>query len=578
MPLMVARRGILIDIEWDAFRERSYGVVYPHRRVEFARQVSASWLGAELRVSGRMGARRKGQVLLVDEAECLRTKEDLVLSVPSSGTEPERSGNEPACTERAVVRALLCLPLRWLRAGGLSKERAVLEGWSVKNAKRVLRNPFSTVRSRLLSFGVADCLHQLLGGQRAERARVQAGMTCVLQRAVKQGWGGLQSESLRRLVAARLCIDRETLGPLEPYMDDAYRVDAQGIVSLRSVWQQVGFVTNQFGLNQMTLSTQTEPCIESLLSRRFSVVTGSAGSGKTRLLQQVATEVTRRGLSVALTALTGKAAKVLGQQGCTVHRLLGFSSRGFARRPLPYDVIIVDEAPMLTLNVLWHLLRVSEKAIVIFAGDVKQLGPVSGIAVYRDIVRQLPLVDLDCEQAAWACPIAPVERIQFRRDGDVLLYVERRLRSWLAEDLKWQVISPVHTTLLGTKAVNRMIQHIVNPFGEAVIDQFRVGDRVIVTKNIYQGDRHVCNGEMGHVTGCVGKQLSLLLGDASTVVVPVRCVELAYCLSVHKVQGSRFARVMVILPERAFPRFCQDRGLLEVARTRATEQTVCLVA
>lgn len=576
MEAPVDRVGILIDMAWNADQQHSSGVLYPFWHVQFLFRVPRDWLGAELRVSGTVRSVRRHCVLVAQEVVCVRRKEDLMVLASTVTQETRRTRGESS--QSAVVAALLFRPLRWLHAGRMNKWIARLEGLSVKTVKRLLANPYSCVTSRTLSFSIAECVYHILGGEEYGRDRIQAGITDVLHHAVERGLAGVDVVSLSCRVADRLRLDRQTLGSVAPYLDDTFVIDAERKVYLPTVSRQLGYVKNQLGLNQMELMVPATRETDGLLSRRFSVVVGSAGSGKTRLLRQVAQEGANRNLRVALTGLTGKAATLLGETGCTLHRLLGFKVGGFTKKTLEYDVIIVDEAPMLTLERLWHLLKVRGTASIIFAGDLKQLGPVSGIAIYRDMVTRLPTVNLDVAPSPRACPIGPVSRIQFRRAEDLLTHIERTLYQWVAEGVDWQVISPVHDTRLGTRAVNRFIQHRVNPLGGEAAVGFRLGDRVIVTKNLYWPVGSVSNGEMGVIESRDGEQLTLRIRMNRRVGVPVRFLELAYCLTIHKVQGSRFARVLVILPEREFPQFCQNPALLEVAKTRAIERTVCLVA
>ncbi|GAA4325385.1 exodeoxyribonuclease V subunit alpha [Pigmentiphaga soli] len=152
----------------------------------------------------------------------------------------------------------------------------------------------------------------------------------------------------------------------------------------------------------------------------FGIITGGPGTGKTTtvvrllaVLQEPAVEAGRP-LRVRLAAPTGKAAARLsasiGEQigrldvapgvraaipadVVTVHRLLGrrAGSRQFrhhAGRPLPLDVLVVDEASMVDLEMMASLLdALPPDARLVLIGDKDQLASVEAGAVLGDLCR-----------------------------------------------------------------------------------------------------------------------------------------------------------------------------------------------
>jgi exodeoxyribonuclease V alpha subunit len=152
------------------------------------------------------------------------------------------------------------------------------------------------------------------------------------------------------------------------------------------------------------------------------VITGGPGTGKTTtvagilalLLEQVE-QAKAQSIRIALAAPTGKAAsrlqeaireaavrlacadgiraKLAGMEASTLHRLLGRRpGSSFARftrgeeEVLPYDAVIVDEASMVSLQLLYSLVRVlPQRARLILLGDRDQLASVEAGAVLGDI-------------------------------------------------------------------------------------------------------------------------------------------------------------------------------------------------
>jgi exodeoxyribonuclease V alpha subunit len=149
------------------------------------------------------------------------------------------------------------------------------------------------------------------------------------------------------------------------------------------------------------------------VSRRFCVISGGPGTGKTStvikvlalLLEQQGGESCR----IALAAPTGKAAarlkeSIMGGVECadevralipedvfTLHRLLGYlrgscSFRHNGENPLPYDIVIVDEASMVSLPLMAKLVdALRNDSRLILLGDRDQLASVEAGAVLGDI-------------------------------------------------------------------------------------------------------------------------------------------------------------------------------------------------
>ena len=154
------------------------------------------------------------------------------------------------------------------------------------------------------------------------------------------------------------------------------------------------------------------------LRRRFSVISGGPGTGKTttvvRILGLLLEQPGGERMRIALAAPTGKAAARLAAsiaslrealpcpdevkravpgQVTTIHRLLGTlpgstSFRHNERNPLPCDAVIVDEASMVDLPLMTALVAaLPPQARLILIGDRDQLASVEAGAVLGDICR-----------------------------------------------------------------------------------------------------------------------------------------------------------------------------------------------
>lgn len=176
---------------------------------------------------------------------------------------------------------------------------------------------------------------------------------------------------------------------------------------------------------------------KSFVSRRFTVLTGGPGTGKTFTLTRclaalLATRESQSPLKLALVAPTGKAAtrakdllvefvdkqRTLGKDSLglsddvleqldrveprTIHRVLGSKGRQRTRfahdasRPLDIDVLIVDEMSMVPSGLMARLLEAMRPdATVLLVGDQAQLEAVESGSVLREIVEFGQSLDAD---------------------------------------------------------------------------------------------------------------------------------------------------------------------------------------
>ncbi|NPA95802.1 MAG: exodeoxyribonuclease V subunit alpha [Thermodesulfobacteria bacterium] len=157
-----------------------------------------------------------------------------------------------------------------------------------------------------------------------------------------------------------------------------------------------------------------------VVCRSFGVISGGPGTGKTRTVAAIMALVAEnemasgKEVSVALCAPTGKAAarltesfqrslsqmalpdrikSVLPDKAVTIHRLLGVSPRDGRFRhnkdhPLPWDTVLIDEASMVDLPLMVHLVEaLKDDARLVLIGDKDQLASVEAGSVLADICR-----------------------------------------------------------------------------------------------------------------------------------------------------------------------------------------------
>lgn len=143
----------------------------------------------------------------------------------------------------------------------------------------------------------------------------------------------------------------------------------------------------------ITYTEEQRLAIKEAMKSGVYVLNGSAGTGKTTILKGIVAICNELKLEYSACALSGKAAQVLASKGIessTIHRLLKYRGDGFAfdeKTPLPYDVIILDEASMVNAN-LWNHLTSAIKtgAKLIIVGDSGQLSGIGHGDVMRDLL------------------------------------------------------------------------------------------------------------------------------------------------------------------------------------------------
>jgi hypothetical protein len=311
---------------------------------------------------------------------------------------------------------------------------------------------------------------------------------------------------------------------------------------------------------------KAEDKIKPLLSQKYTILSGTAGTGKTTLLRKIAGFSNR----IILSATTGKAAKMLGPDAVTVHSLLGFGGGGFKIKSLNCDLLIVDEASMLDWGTLYAILQAAPR--VIFAGDPDQLPPVEGESVFRKMIDVLPTLKLE-KVFRFRDLDSNVKEIPVKDEGAAISMIRKIALFLQKKGKEFQIITPIHSGPLGTKRLNLILQRALNPDGGGPLEyKIEIGDRVIVTKNIYiDGELLASNGQTGIVEGKEDEH-TVVRTKGEKILFKKDEIELAYALTVHKFQGSEADYIVFVVPFTVDKEFLTDE-LLFVGKTRGKLKT-----
>ena len=376
-----------------------------------------------------------------------------------------------------------------------------------------------------------------------------------------------------------------------------------------------------------TLHPQQRRAIETAVRSGMTVVTGGPGTGKTTIIKCIIKLLSVHG-DIALAAPTGRAAKRMseacGMEAKTLHRLLEYGGEDgdFARtqdNPLELDTLIIDEMSMVDVFLMRSVLRALVPGTrLIMVGDADQLPSVGAGNVLRDILDSgvVPSVRLTeiFRQDEKSMIVYNAHRIN-RGEPPRLnakgsdFFLERasspadaavrivelcaaRLPGFLGVDpvRQIQVLSPTKKGDCGVWALNVLLQARFNPPAPGKQERtrgdtvFREGDKVMQTRNNYQIEwrregvfgwekgQGVFNGDIGFVTeiDAQEKTITVCFDDEREAVYEggdVDDLELAYCISVHKSQGSEFPAV--VMPAVGGPPMLLTRNLFYTAVTRA---------
>ena len=378
----------------------------------------------------------------------------------------------------------------------------------------------------------------------------------------------------------------------------------------------------------VTLCAEQREGVTEAVTGGVTIITGGPGTGKTTGIKCIIRLMARQG-EVLLTAPTGRAAKRMSEAtGCpakTIHRLLEFNGEdgGFARNEdnqLKAKMVIVDEMSMVDIFLMRSLLKALKPGTrLVMVGDADQLPSVGAGNVLGDLIDSgvVPVVRLTqiFRQAGESMIIQNAHRINHgempimngrgtdffieRRDTiqaateSLIQLVSKRLPDYMGFDplRDIQVLSPTKKGDIGVQTLNRQLQEVLNPAKRGKAERvrgetrFRVGDKVMQVRNNYQlewerdGEKGVgvFNGDMGYITGFDPEDhiLEVTFDDERVAEyddVILEELELAYCVSVHKSQGSEFPAV--VMPVWNWPPLLMTRNLFYTAVTRAKKLVV----
>ncbi len=387
--------------------------------------------------------------------------------------------------------------------------------------------------------------------------------------------------------------------------------------------------------DEISLANNQILAVKEAIDNGVTIITGGPGTGKTTTINTIIKIFENNDQKVVLCAPTGRAAKRMSEtsnkEAKTIHRLL---EMGFAtdsdelvffkdeEDPIDADVIILDEASMVDIILMYSLLKAVKLGTrLLLVGDSDQLPSVGAGNVLKDIIDSnvIKTVRLNeiFRQARESMIVVNAHKINngeplflnvknkdffFLRKNtneeiinEIIGLVSERLPKFYKFDkLKdIQVLTSMRKGDLGVNNLNIELQKYLNPPNKYKQEEefakrtFRVGDKVMQIRNNYtkkwetedksDSGEGIYNGDIGYIFHIdKDKKVVFVLFDkvkiASYKYDELDELDHSFCTTIHKSQGSEFP--VVVIPIVWAPPMLLSRNLLYTAVTRAKKLVV----
>lgn len=530
--------------------------------------------------------------------------------------------------------------------------------------KLIKSNPYRLAEDiRGIGFKIADNLAQKIGIEKDSKDRISQGIIYVLKKALSEGHTFLPEKEVEKEAMKLLGVSMEKIDDclldlayaqkikLDKFNDELlvylinYYLAENGVckklIELATfdfkkdkkidVDKEIKDIEENDGIK---LAKKQREAVTEALKNGVCVITGGPGTGKTTTINTIIKIFRRQKKEVVLAAPTGRAAKRMSEtsneEAKTIHRLLemGYSTDDdliFFKNedePIKADVIIVDEASMIDILLMFNLVNAIKPGTrFIIVGDSDQLPSVGAGNVLRDIINSevIKVIRLDeiFRQAQESMIIVNAHRINNgeapylnvkNKDffflnaatneeivNTIIGLVETRLPKFYKFDSldDIQILSPMRKGDIGVQNMNIILQRYLNPPSERKTEitlnkrVFRVGDKVMQIKNNYtkswkneeetESGEGIYNGDIGYIYYIDKNKKIIYVMFDSYRIVEYNFEELdeldhSFCTTIHKSQGSEFPAV--VIPISWAPPMLLSRNLLYTAITRAKKLVV----
>lgn len=523
----------------------------------------------------------------------------------------------------------------WLESIGCSTAMAnkAFQKWEDATEGKVTQNCYCLTQIKGCGFHYVDRnirKHFNIGDK--DVFRIKSAITYVLEQEAVNGATAMECHRHLRNTAELLSVitDSEIIDVIHA-MEKAAEIIVfrpQGILALAKHYTQEQIILQWFkqasteswnnGLRidvdklEVSPSMEQIQCCVNAFHKRFSIINGGAGTGKTQSIKILVNTLRKYAIDFFLCAPTGKAAARLkeatGHHATTIHSMLeAFGNEGqFRLDTLEKTVVIVDEASMIDAAIMFEIIKRKPQQLIL-VGDQSQLPPVGAGQPFHDAINIFPdnVFTLNkCYRNAEAIYHAAtairngntplpaettpheqwtVKRVQDAQQaqqmicdwaeagiidfaGDIILCPKNGQRTGDNAEFTPATVNALNAALL--KIARRKN-------GEPEDGRFAPGDRVINTVNTPEAK--VWNGTTGTIAYVdtdekrIGVKLDTPQENGTTLVEfsadMIPNLQHAYALTIHKAQGSQYNKVFLLALER--DSFQLNKSLIYTGVTRA---------
>ncbi len=176
------------------------------------------------------------------------------------------------------------------------------------------------------------------------------------------------------------------IGDLQDIFDLADYMEATNDDMANNYDKEVDSSLIDIAKEAIKLGEEQREAIKLAFTNRLSIIGGSAGTGKTKLMGFLAKFLNDYHLRYVACSFTGKAvsrlSKCIPRNKCTtIHRILS------GLDIVDYDIVIVDETSMISLPLLYKLLSNRKIYRIICVGDIKQLPPIEWGYLFSEMMK-----------------------------------------------------------------------------------------------------------------------------------------------------------------------------------------------